>query len=542
MKGKMKRIVALLLSLMMVMSLTACGTKNKKDEKASTTDTTEASTEASTTDTASTAVAADSPYAKGGFDLEKKENVILYVLGDAPADMQKVLDEANSKYFVPNLNTKLEIKFLNWSDYKTKYSLVLAGGEDVDLIYTAAWCFYNQEVSSGAFKELTTDWLQKYMPYSYKEQPTESWDQISINGKIYAVPKSKASFNSYSITEARTDLIEKYKLTEPTSWDNLKAYLYGLADIKDETGVTPLKATANRNQLLATFNQTKNLEAVAIGFDFYYDNKGSEAAPAADDIFYLYTSDLYLDYCKQMAEMAAKGVWTSDAINDTSDSQAYFENGTSGTFVWNSSVYQAGKNLEKANLGKYAVYDVTPDALRRRGSYADDAIAIATNSKKQERAALVLDYIKSDVNLNHLLLGGIEGTHYKLESDGTRTTLEGAANYQWNSWAWALNRYDEPSEAGRDEREVTMDNAIAAKEYRPQTAGFTFDPTNVTSEYTVLNSVRDEYITSFSLGVFGNDTEKKFNEFKKKLESAGLDKVLTELKTQYEAYKTAKGF
>lgn len=44
-----------------------------------------------------------------------------------------------------------------------------------------------------------------------------------------------------------------------------------------------------------------------------------------------------------MAELASAKVWSSDAINDTSDAQAYFENGTSGSFVWNSSVFTAGK-------------------------------------------------------------------------------------------------------------------------------------------------------------------------------------------------------
>src|SRR5699024_3182174 len=106
----------------------------------------------------------------------------------------------------PNLNTTVEIKFLNWSDYSTKYSLLLSGGEDVDLIYTAAWCYYNEEAAKGAFLELTDDFLKQYMPYSYEQQPKESWDQISIDGKIYAVPKAKSTFTSYNIVAVRQDL------------------------------------------------------------------------------------------------------------------------------------------------------------------------------------------------------------------------------------------------------------------------------------------------------------------------------------------------
>ena len=46
---------------------------------------------------------------------------------------------------------------------------------------------------------------------------------------------------------------------------------------------------------------------------------------------------------------------------------------------------------------------------RTRGSYSTDAIAITEKSEDPERAALVLDYMKGDVNLNRLLLGGIIG-------------------------------------------------------------------------------------------------------------------------------------
>ena len=52
----------------------------------------------------------------------------------------------------------------------------------------------------------------------------------------------------------------------------------------------------------------------------------------------------------------------------------------------------------------------------------------------------------------------------------------------------------------------------------------------------MVNSIVDEYEYSFSLGIYGDDTETKFGEFKAKLEAAGLDKVTEAMKTQYEAF------
>ena len=49
-----------------------------------------------------------------------------------------------------------------------------------------------------------------------------------------------------------------------------------------------------------------------------------------------------------MAELAKAGVWSKDAINDTNDATAYFENGTSGCIGWNFSAIDAGEKMEKA--------------------------------------------------------------------------------------------------------------------------------------------------------------------------------------------------
>lgn len=534
MKKKARRALTLALSCITAFMLAACGSSNSNEETANVSGN-------STNGTGTFTMKSDSPYAEKGYDLSQQKTIVMYVLGDEPTDMQKVVDKANEDYFEPNLNTTVEIKFLNWSDYTTKYLLLLSGGEQVDLIYTAAWCYYNEEASKGAFLELTEDFLKENMPYTYEEQPKESWDQISIDGKIYAVPKAKATFTAYNMAIVRQDLIDQYSLTVPDSWENYQKYLEELAAIKSETGVTPLNTNANREQLLTTFLQTKGIQNVAEGYDWMYYHNGKEDAPKADDIFYFYGSDLNLEYAMKMAELAKKGIWSADAINDTTDAQAYFENGTSGSFLWNTTVFQAGKNLESADIGTYAVYDLTPNAPRSRASYATDAIAITTKSEDQQRAALVLDYIKSDVSLNRLLLGGIEGTHYKLTEEGTREVLDEAKNYSWNNWAWALNRQDEPDEDGLDERQIAISKIIDANEYHPQIAGFTFDPKNVEIEYTVIKSIIDEYKQSFALGIYGDNTETEFASFQKKLSDAGIDKVTEELKTQYNSYLQRNG-
>ena len=140
------------------------------------------------------------------------------------------------------------------------------------------------------------------------------------------------------------------------------------------------------------------------------------------------------------------------------------------------------------------------------------------------------------MDLNRTLLGGIRGEHWDLNDQGQRLVLDGAENYSWNSWAWALNRADEPVMAGTDERKLAISESIDSRELFAQVAGFTFDSSPVAAELSVVNSIVDEYEYSFSLGIYGDDTEAKFNEFKTKLEAAGLDRVTEAMKMQYEAF------
>ena len=140
------------------------------------------------------------------------------------------------------------------------------------------------------------------------------------------------------------------------------------------------------------------------------------------------------------------------------------------------------KNWKRRAWRQLWWHDVSPDIHVARSRYNGDMIAVATNSKNPERAALVLDYMKSDVDLNRTLLGGIQGEHWDLNEEGQRMVLDAAENYSWNSWAWALNRADEPVMAGTDERELAISDSINSRELFAEVAGFTFDSSSIATE------------------------------------------------------------
>ena len=83
-----------------------------------------------------------SPEFYASTDLSKDYTVNMYLIGDVPNDWDKVLSLVN-EYLKP-YNTQLAVTFMSWSDYQTMYSLVLAGGEQVDLLDLLVLVFNGQ--------------------------------------------------------------------------------------------------------------------------------------------------------------------------------------------------------------------------------------------------------------------------------------------------------------------------------------------------------------------------------------------------------------
>src|SRR5512140_1525023 len=146
-----------------------------------------------------------------------------YLLGAAPAGMGDVVAALNQK-LKTDLNASAEINYIGWSELNSKYPLVLAAGEGVDWIYTADWCQYAQQAARGAFKEISLDMVQKYMPKHFAAVPKHAWNQVKVNGKIFMIPTSTPD-RKVPIFLVRGDLRKKYALAPIKKFSEDEAYL-----------------------------------------------------------------------------------------------------------------------------------------------------------------------------------------------------------------------------------------------------------------------------------------------------------------------------
>ncbi|MCI5649188.1 MAG: ABC transporter substrate-binding protein [Fusicatenibacter sp.] len=545
---KMKKLVSTAVSLGLAVSMLAgCGSSGSSNTSTNSGSGSAASAQSESVETVSldglpSAVGEGTITAEPGFyantDLSDSYTVNMYLIGDTPNDWQKVLDKVNA-YLEP-YNTKLAVTFMSWSDYQTTYSLVLAGGEQVDLIFTAPWCYMYNEAAKGSFYELTDDFVSKYMPLTDKYQAEESWDETTISGKTIAVPSNVAAPTG-KIVAVRQDLMEKYGMSELDTWDDYKEYMLTIAEKETpESGIYALAASGDNNELWDVYRQqTDTFLALDSSYlDMMYEYNGS--IPEKEDIKLAYEFDSFRNYAKDMKEMADAGCWSRSALTNTVTDDDAFGNLQGASIAWNGSVFTYMEQAEKTEGVECMAYDLTKDHLCGAEAYSNNDMAIAAGSKNPQRAAMVLDLIKFDTYLNRLLILGIEDEHYTINDKGEYTELENAANFAAYaiSASWAIKNGD-LDEAGVPEREKEISDAWEERVTMNPTITFVFDDTSVKSYVSAVTSVLTDYVPMLELGLV-DDVDKTLDEMISKCYDSGLQEIYDAFYTQYDEWKATR--
>ncbi|MBO5033625.1 MAG: ABC transporter substrate-binding protein [Lachnospiraceae bacterium] len=551
---KKKKFLATILSVCMSASLLAgCGSSS--DTETSSKDTTAAQSQttadnAAASDTASTVTLDQLPSAVGEgtitaspelyayTDLSEEYTVNMYLIGDTPNDWDKVLGLVND-YLQP-FNTKLAVTFMSWSDYQTMYSLVLAGSEQVDLIFTAPWCYMYNEAAKGSFYELTDSFVASYMPLASKYQAGDSWDETTISGKTIAVPSNQAQPMG-KIVAVRQDLMEKYGMSELKTWDDYKQYMLTIAEKETpESGIYALAASGDNNELWDVYRQqTDTFLALDSSYlDMMYEYKGE--IPDKEDIKLAYEYDSFREYAKDMKEMADAGCWSRSALTNTVTDDDAFGNLQGASIAWNGSVFTYMEQAEQTEGVECMAYDLTTDHLVGAEAYSNNDMAIAAGSKNPERAAMVLDLIKFDSYLNRLLVLGIEGEHYTIDDQGQYTETDKAADFAAFSISasWAIKNGD-LNEAGTPEREKAVTDEWEKRVQMNPTINFVFDDTSVKSYVSAVTAVLTDYVPMLELGLV-DDVDTTLDEMIQKCYDSGLQEIYDEFYAQYDAWKATR--
>ncbi len=512
--------------------LTGCGDKPEAS--------TEASAENQPAQTAaageeSAEAAADTGYY--GNDISEHLDMTMYVIGDEPVVADEVEQKLN-EILEKKANVTLDISYIPLSDYTTKYQLLLASGEEIDIIYSATWASYFEEARKGAYMEITDDMIKQYMPQTDTGQDKASYDSIRVNGAIYQIPKNSKYINNGVPVLIRGDLREKYGMEPIDSYEELEAYMKAVAE--NEEGIFPYAAGTDGVELSIQMFQRKNNVIGSNSLPKYvgYIYDGNKM-PAAEDMIWQYTTDEFREYVHLAKTWADMGFWSKNAVSNTISPADAFINGTSATVFWN---YDTCNNIYNTVMEEHPEWkpefvDPNPEAIRYVGAYTE-GISVPASAPNPERSLMVIDLLKWDKELYDIARYGIEGKNWEAKGDKNYQLGAEQGNYTVGNSpvTWGLKN-DELERIMGEEGDTWPEiyTQLFANPITEAASGFIFDDTPVKDELAVISELCSQYIPIMELGLV-EDPDAALDEFNEKCVQAGRDTIMEEYKKQYSAY------
>ena len=177
---------------------------------------------------------------EGNVDLSKHVTLSLYLYGSAGVANADILAEINRK-LTEDINTSIEIKYIDWGDIGTKYPLIWASGEEFDMAYasaTTAVPFYTL-AKQGSLYDITSI-IDKYTKTLKEKVPESSWAATSSEGKIYGVPSLGSGYNNTGFVYNKANC-EKWGISEVTDLESMIAY----CDASVANGIYPFNGDSN---------------------------------------------------------------------------------------------------------------------------------------------------------------------------------------------------------------------------------------------------------------------------------------------------------
>lgn len=500
-----KRILAAMLTMSMVVSMTACGNSEAGGSK----------------DSAKNNGNGDEPY-----------TVTMVLNGSTQPDEERIEQKIN-EILEPELNANLDIVVLPWASASQQLQLMLSGDEKIDVFYTQATNAV-QYMNAGQIIDMS-ELIDKYGT-NIKQIYGEDIAKINqIEGFVYGVP-NQIERGSIPAVFMRKDLVEKYnidttQIKEPKDlesvFETVKAgepdmtMLYSIND--GDTPVTRLFRGDNlsdNNYLGVLMDQTNSTKL---------EN--------------FFATDWFKDTTTMLYNWYQKGYISQDAGTNTENWRTVCKAGNLFSLFF---AYHPGTPVEFESSTGYD-FEIVPfynEPIINSSSYNGVTFSIAQNSENPEKTMEVLDYIYGSSEIMNLLNWGEQDKDYVIEDadNGIINFPEGitADNAGYNlNLGWELpNQFIAYKWTGSDPKLWEKMEEFNGSAKSSKAVGFLFDSSNYSSEIAVLSNIVKQYSGALYSG--SGDPDELIPELLEALDDAGINEVIQAKQEQLDAFLAAK--
>ena len=454
------------------------------------------------------------------------------------------VEEAVNAYIEPLIGAKVSYHIIGWGDWNDKAINALQSGEKMDLIFTADWEGYGVEVSGGLLMPLD-DLLEKYGQGIKETLPQTFLDGVKVNGVLYGIPTNKelcvpegliinktaANAIGWDVQpddptiKTTADLepwLEKYKAAYPEKYPYL---MDGQAGRWADEPWCPDWAGMGSNSIAMKMAKQENGE-----FD--------------ETIYSIFATPEQEEHIRLMYKWGKAGYISPDAALTSFDYNGTFGRGDflafsqplKGNGIKANEMYAANHttDFECVEITLQPKYVVTTHA-------GGSMFGIPVTCKNPEAAMKYLNLMHSDATLVNLMLFGAEGVNYtKVNDQQVELTDQNWYGVHGGAWTVGNTKLQYVLSTEDPEKNALLqsyaDDAIATA-----SLGFRFVKDNVADQIAAVDSVVSEMANPLMCGqVDPDDPALGIEALKTALTDAGMDEILAEVQTQYDAWKAAQ--
>ena len=548
-----KKLVALLLSLALVLSLGACGGNggSSTSSEASPSSTTEESGAAAESGDESQAETAET----GEFQLpivDEPTTLSYFVADDSNAAIMTT--DWNDNEFYQEMERRtgvhLEFEMVSSADYQTNFNLMIASGNLADMIYVGA-SYYAEGVDAaiddGYFLDLT-DLVDEYMPnYERIRTSDVQYELLSTTdsgrlGAVYELRQSKQG--PWLGLWIRQDWLDDLGLDTPVTFDDYHEVLTAFKNEKGATAPLILNFSGSDGEFgtmsggLNVLNSWQLDETGKVNFGPYMD--------------------AWKEYVTIMHQWYTEGLIDPDfmATDERTADMAKVVTGASGLFAalyTMPSVYEAASedpNMNLAPVNPPVMNEGDEGHIRLRDSYTSGNTAISADSENWEVALRWLDYLYTDEGA--LLANyGVEGDTFEFDENGKPvftdkilnnengwTMTQTVASYlcpsagiaNWSDWTRELAGVPEKDQACYDVWSEFSDDWRL-----PSSVTLTQDEsTERAALYADISTIVKEQTAQFISGAL--DIESNWDAYISALEASGMERAIEITQAAYDRY------
>ncbi|WNR42825.1 ABC transporter substrate-binding protein [Paenibacillus roseipurpureus] len=446
----------------------------------------------------------------------------------AQKESEPVLAEVN-KILKEKINATLDIQFIEAAAYTEKTKLMIAAGEDFDIMFTSpAYNFYDN-VAKGAFLPMD-DFLKKYAPKAYGQIPANFWSAAKVDNKVYGFPNYQIAARQSVINFRKKDMVDKYGI-DVNAIKKMEDLEPALAKMKAGEGADKF-IFMSPGTTITGVDTMNYLKLETLGSD------GSpgviEAAGSDYKVSNQYEHPAFVNLLKLLKSWSEKGYINKD-LALVKDPTELLKAGRILSYGLNT--YKPGAEAEsKARYNFDPAFAYVADPIVTTSSVTATMQAISRTSKNPERAMMFLELMNTDKQLYNMVLYGLEGKNYKKTGDNSIEVIPDSGYAPNVAWMLGdqLNAYLLPGVAADIPQKTDQLNKSAKAS---KIMGFSFDAEPVKAELAQAKTVTDKYILALAYGMI--DVDSTLATMNKELKAAGMDKIIAEKQKQLDAWVAA---